>query len=53
MTGRNIEATYEGRRYVIPEIWIAGFCHNGATVIDAIAWWAYQTTLAEREGEDL
>lgn len=49
MTGRMTTATYEGRTYEIPEIWIAGFCHHGATVHDAIIWWAYQAELKRIE----
>ena len=43
--GRVTEATFEGRTYTIPDIWLAGFCRDGASVLDAIRWWAYQDEL--------
>ncbi len=50
-----LSATYNGREYQIPEIWLAGFLRTQADgrridVADAIAWWAYQCDLAEQEG---
>ena len=54
--GRILHATYGGRTYEIPEIWMMGFCSargqddSPRTIQDGIAWWAYQTELAEREG---
>lgn len=52
MKGRVTIATVEGRTFEIPEIWIAGFCHHGATVHEAIIWWAYQAELKRiEEGE--
>lgn len=36
----------DGRVFVIPDIWLAGFCtHNKCSVEDAIAWWAWQDDL--------
>ncbi len=51
---RTTIATYNGRQYQIPEMWLAGFCSNGPdgrsrSLADAVAWWAWQTELAERE----
>jgi hypothetical protein len=51
MTARVMQATFRGRTYSIPEIWVAGFCSTGHTVVEAVAWWAWQTELAEREEE--
>lgn len=55
MTGRVVEATFNGRCYSIPEVWLMGFCSargrddSPRTMHDAIAWWAYQEELRERE----
>lgn len=51
MSNRTMRATYNGRTYEIPEIWLAGFLQTwpGATILLAVKWWAYQTELAERE----
>lgn len=49
-TGRMMQATLEGRTYSIPELWMAGYCRGGATIPEAVVWWAYQTELGELEG---
>ena len=43
--GDVIRATYAGQTYQIPGIWLAGYCRNGRTVLEAIQWWHYQATL--------
>lgn len=54
MNSRTVVATYEGRTYEIPEICVMGFCTGAAargepsSVLDAVAWWAYQTALGEQ-----
>jgi hypothetical protein len=55
-------ATYNGRTYDIPDIWLAGFCQSrytpghptlaGATILEAVAWWAWQEELKEREEQN-
>lgn len=56
--GQTIVATYKGRTYEIPDICIMGFCTGAAargepsSILDAVAWWAYQTNLRETS-EDL
>jgi len=50
--GRVTVATYNGREYRIPELWIAGYCATkpdgrSYSVADAVAWWAYQQELEE------
>lgn len=53
--GRMIHATYKGQSYEIPEVWLMGFCcARGAddgprTMQEAVAWWAWQCELAERD----
>lgn len=53
--GRMMEATINGRTYAIPEIWVAGYCSGSpggrpiATLMDAVAWWAWQEELKEQE----
>ncbi len=52
-----LSATYNGREYQIPEIWLAGFLRTQQdgrrySAADAIAWWAYQRELAEQEGQE-
>ena len=46
---RTTEATYEGRKYSIPEIWLIGMGQQGFSIPEAIAHWAWQTELGERE----
>lgn len=51
--GKLTLATYNGRRYLIPDIWLAGFCTGGLgghrrSIEDAVAWWAWQEELRER-----
>lgn len=45
---KEVTATIEGRTYVIPEIWLAGFCQrNGCDVGEAVRWWHEQELMAE------
>jgi hypothetical protein len=38
------------RTYLIPDIWLAGFCQsNHCSTADAIAWWHAQEIMAEQE----
>ena len=52
------KATYRGRTYQIPDIWIAGFCQGAKLrgepheIGDAIAYWAQQVAYAELEEAD-
>ena len=48
--GRFTEATYNGRTYSIPKYWLMGFCRDGATLLDAVEWWAYQDELERQYG---
>ena len=48
------EATFEGRTYTIPDLWLMGFCEPRGdqprrSIVEAVAWWAWQTGLAELE----
>lgn len=58
MNSRTIVAIHEGRTYEIPEAWVVGFCTGAAargepsSILDAVAWWAYQAALAEQEEAD-
>lgn len=46
--GRNVEATYEGKSYSIPEMWLAvNMPRYNMTIVDAVAWWAYLKGLDE------
>ena len=36
---------YAGETYMIPDIWIAGFCRNGRSIMDAIRHWHEQAQL--------
>jgi len=54
--GRVTEATFEGRTYTIPDIWLMGFCEPRGDrdqprrgIVEGVAWWAWQTGLAELE----
>jgi hypothetical protein len=47
--GRHTEATYEGRTYIIPEMWLVGQMQQGKTMLEAIQWWAIQTKFAEMD----
>ncbi len=56
MTYRNVKATYKGRTYEVPEIWIVGMLQRtppegflALSIPDVIAWWAYQVELSEQE----
>lgn len=51
MSRGTVEAKYEGRTYTIPEIWLVGATTGpyALTIQQAIAQWAWQTELAERE----
>lgn len=60
MAGEMLHATYNGRDYDIPAIWMAGAVRSleaqrpprqlaGATILEAVALWAYQQELAERD----
>jgi hypothetical protein len=55
MNSRTVSAIYREREYHIPEAWIVGYCQSARArrepnqVIDAVAWWAWQTELAEWE----
>lgn len=46
-----IKAVYAGRDYEIPEIWLIGFQVGspGATMYEAVAYWALQKDLEARE----
>lgn len=55
MTYRNVTATYRGRTYEIPEIWMAVMLQRKPpegflplSIPDVIAWWAYQVELEEQ-----
>ena len=50
-----VEARFNGREYRIPEYWLMGYCSTGLdgtqrSLMDAVAWWAWQQELAERGG---
>lgn len=49
MSSRYLTAQFEGRTYEIPEMWVAGFCREGNTVEEAVAYWHTQTILGEHE----
>lgn len=45
-----MQATWQGRTYSIPEMWVAGYCQGGRhTILDAAALWALYEQLDEQE----
>lgn len=51
-------ASINGREYRIPDLWLAGYCASGLdgrptrSLMDAVAWWAWQEELREQKEAD-